>query len=598
MLSLKNMTLWFSTLLSIMLFFSVCVVPFDSYAQQGKKRTRNKTIVAASTDSPPQNMGMPFDESIAAAIINNFTHKIDNSNEVDLLAVKNYYRELNEEGQQNMRTFCSCSINDLLEKEQKALAINWINVYKSIVSNDDEELPAMLYVEGTIYTEQLDSTNLKVVISELEELPSTPWTQNYISLLEENLKNVYSYQTPYKAIEGIWVADGLSWTIVDKKGSTVNCVGTNDDRFLDVFMSVSYDSWADTLSLTLQRTSQVVDDIRVNQKGLSITSDINDLHSIVCVPTEGDSLYVLWSSERLFKGNFALASSIRNSTGQIAAEINAHYSQRNEYNWGQSLLGGFAALGIDMVSNALVSAFTEPHKRMFLLEGKFKIENDLHLSGKFRYRFYDVSAGGSVDYIELESDDFDFVKWIPEGNFTFFDFKHGVSKCLYIHPQCGMTEKEYMSTPQYELCRKFNNLGWGPYIWSRNQFKLLTLYADSVLNSRGETSNLLKYKKPYLGVNFIDVPDKIHNKQKQKTSGGVLIKKIERFGAASFYGLKKNDVILSVNGSGVYSAEHFQDILSNMVVGDWLLCEVLRKKEIIKIPIRLTFDTSFKKLKK
>ena len=83
-------------------------------------------------------------------------------------------------------------------------------------------------------------------------------------------------------------------------------------------------------------------------------------------------------------------------------------------------------------------------------------------------------------------------------------------------------------------------------------------------------------QRAFLGVELVDISSDLAKKLKLSTLNGVLIKKVQREGAAEVTGLKVGDVIRSIDGKLVSEKSELESLIAHLYPGETLRLEVIR----------------------
>ena len=124
---------------------------------------------------------------------------------------------------------------------------------------------------------------------------------------------------------------------------------------------------------------------------------------------------------------------------------------------------------------------------------------------------------------------------------------------------------------------------------NKEHYKWLMIYNDSIMVARGDKSIITHNYSPQMGIDCADVTTEFCEKHKLNSSNGVIVKYVKRQSAAQIAGLKKDDVILAIDGVDIHSNRDFYDISRRLEIGDWMRLKVWRKKKIINLTLRTTW---------
>lgn len=559
-----------------------------------------------------------YDETNLEALTNEFIQKSGTSDALSLMTnIKSFYSSLSNGNKKKMLSFYVSKVSSLLESEKKDNALAVIHLYQNLADKNDEKLPALLFIKGNLYSERMDSIHLKETIAELnvEAIKQKPNVSDYVSILNGKLDNIRTYIPPYKKTNGIWVADGLVWDHGKKNRIEPSITQTHPDLVLKVF----YDSNADTLSFTIQPSnlmSEITSNNMVNVSTLEYTAAAAKLTSMstsqLIVPYASDSIYVLWSSEKLNKNSPEFASIFRGTVSATAAAVSAELAQNNKHSFSSQLLGGMATTVGEIGLNAVISALFTPTKNMFTLEGHLKMTNDYLMTGTLTYKYRSVAADGMVYEDKVLKSNVALARWLPESNVVFGSEAYFIKKFNKGHfwqPMMLYT-KENISfsidsienrNTRFEYCEekigeKVKLLSGNSSVgvkalkaFNNDQYKWLQLYNDSILKNEGYkgTFAIDNNTLPYLGIEYSDIDARMQ--KKTKLSEGVYVSEVDEMSAAYVGGLKKGDIIVSVNDQIMKDKNDMDMLIYNMKLGDWLKMKVLRGKKQLELLVRVTW---------
>ncbi|MCP4457046.1 MAG: trypsin-like serine protease [Cytophagales bacterium] len=104
-------------------------------------------------------------------------------------------------------------------------------------------------------------------------------------------------------------------------------------------------------------------------------------------------------------------------------------------------------------------------------------------------------------------------------------------------------------------------------------------------------SDITKYgeiQKAYLGAEYLDIDSDISEKLDLDDLNGVLVSHVQKDGAAGKSGLKKGDIIRSIDGTMIESKATIEEIIGNKYPGDEIELVVRRKNNELSKSITLT----------
>ncbi|MCR9251552.1 MAG: trypsin-like peptidase domain-containing protein [bacterium] len=95
-------------------------------------------------------------------------------------------------------------------------------------------------------------------------------------------------------------------------------------------------------------------------------------------------------------------------------------------------------------------------------------------------------------------------------------------------------------------------------------------------------------QKAFIGAEYLDIDGEIASKLDLKDLSGVIVAYIQDEGAAEKSGLKKGDVIRSVNGTEIKNKAYLEEIIGNSYPGDKLMLTVSRDGKEVEKNLTLT----------
>ncbi len=594
----------FSLLPLAMAFLLVFSSPVWNDVSAQKRKAKGKTITSkvnnknSSQSIQVSNNGQNFDEAIFMSLLNSYINDCENSNQqANISPLRNYYNSLKKNAKQQMLEQLSEKTADLLQNNKKNDALSIIPLYSSLANSNDEKLPTLLYLKGTIYAERLDSAKVKETINELERL--SPPNTEYISALYDNIEKIRNFMPPQMRIgDGIWVAGPMQWDNPDAFGGLLGIKAMTEENEMyapSIFLGTKYDITADTTTYVIVHDSplKMVMDGQVSNWGLSnlfsMKSFLSDMTSNLSFQSASDSIYIMWTSERINRNSPEVASFLRDGMSYVSAHVSAEYAQHNEHSFGSSFLAGILTIGGEIFFNSIIDLLFTPTKKMYALEAFLKLENDYTMSGTLRFQYAKVNARGESSLCESRTP-IKFHRWMPESGIVFESKIRFDDKELYVHPLTGMTGKDYAkdkSSPYANYKKNASKKKRG--VWNNEQYKWVVLYNDSVLNSKGIVDHSLDGKTADIGILFSDVPENVLKKMKMESNTGVYVQDIEKLGAANIAGVKKKDIITAVNGYAINGVAGMTNVINNSRPGDILNLSIIRDKKQLVIPIRVTW---------
>ena len=540
-----------------------------------------------------------FDETKLETLTNEFIQKANSSEALSLLtSVKSYYVALSGESKSKLRSYYVNKIMFLLEREQKDEALTIIFLYQNLVDAKDDKLPTLLYIKGTIYAEKKDSIRLKQTINELnnELYRDKKEVTEYMSILNVKMDRIMNSVPSYTKLNGIWVADNLYWKNVNNNLR----LPQNHKHSPDIVMSVNYEKKADTMQCSIDRRSFLFEQRGTSagnsflNTGNNIFKKTKDFGSQIVIPYTTDSIYVLWSSEKINTSGVGWSTFMRGTISATSAAINAELAQKHKYNFSDQFLGNTMSTIAEIGLNSIIDVLFVPSKKMFVLEARLKIENDYLMRGTLTFKYNKVNAEGNSEHEEWHSK-VTFARWMPESNVCFWGEADGEGS-LFLHPSLSIKPKEYKKDKSTRfmywwenVAKRFLFVGQAQRAFNNDQYKWLMLYNDSILRNQGFHGifAINGQVRPFIGIEYSSLDEE--RQKKTKLTEGVLVKEVYELSAAFVGGLKKGDIILSINNQKLKDKFDMDMIRYSMKPGDWLRMSVLRGKKEIELLIRVTW---------
>jgi serine protease Do len=97
----------------------------------------------------------------------------------------------------------------------------------------------------------------------------------------------------------------------------------------------------------------------------------------------------------------------------------------------------------------------------------------------------------------------------------------------------------------------------------------------------------IEYKMPYIGVQFDRESENVQ---------GIKIKSVQKNSPAEKAGIKKDDILIEVDGKELEDYEDIAEILAEKEVGDTLKCKILRENKEINIELKLEETPSISRI--
>ncbi len=544
----------------------------SAHAQRSRRGARNTKVTKIKNNT---NIGNNFDEAQAATLLNDYnsTAKSDGK-QPDITPVRNYYNGLNNTGKQQMLAQLTEKTTQLLEGNNKNDALALTRLYSALAPSNDEKLPTMLYIQGTIYAENLDKNQLQQTISVLEKCKTTPQTEDLLSKLRKNIDDITNYRPPLeKMIETTWVASNVDFSPL------ASSLKSGYQKTPSLVIEANSSNW--TINKNM---SPIVQDLNMNDEWVQ---------SQFLYPIGADSIYAVWCSEKI-SGDQAImfAPLLRGVAGKVAAEINAEYSQRNKHSFGTEItVGALTTIG-EALFNSLIDAIFTPSKKIYTIEAFLKYENDYTMTGTIRYQFAKINAYGRMTGKEHTVGNVTFSRFDPYGEIVFEDL-NGDQYPFFAGSILGTTFLTQHGIKKIQLELENAKKRHGKFVSSDDSIRFEIFTYDSLFNTRDfrRYGGVRKSYLPPFGAKYCNVTDKEQKMLNLANKEGVFIKKFNlNYGYGTPYNkIMKNDVIIAINGTKISNTKDLEELMASLNFGDKMRCTVIRFDQQIEIPIWVTW---------
>lgn len=559
---------------------------------QAQRSRRGARTTKVSTTKHKAINGNNYDETKAVSLIDNFVNSSkSDSPQPDITPIRNYYNGLNNAGKQQMLTHLTDKTTQLLEGNNKTDALAHTRLYSALAPSNDEKLPTMLYIQGTIYAESLDKNQLQQTISELEKCKTTPQTEELLSRLRKNMNDVINYKPVLERMGGTsWIASKIEFNY---KLESLN-YGYDLSPSLVVESGYDYKDKTNVFSIECDASPFAI--------GLNMDNSWSRTQFLY--PIGVDSIYAVWCSERI-SGDQAIvfAPILRGVASKVAAETNAEYSQRKKHSFGTEIAVSTLTTVGEMLFNALIDAIFTPSTKLYTIEAFLKYENDYTLTGSIRYQYAKIDVNGKVKDRESAIGGVTFSRLTPESGIAIEDcHDRKYDGCSLMYNKIGVTS--FLSSENTTKFRedmekafetktkiKINNAHLSEDSIKYNRIWLQL--EDSLLNTlnyfNGARAARYVFLPPF-DAKYSNMTDKLAKKLYLESNKGVYINKYDDLSLFSYF-LKQNDVVVAINGQKVSNTNDFETIMAKFVIGDLITCSVIRNGNYMDIPIWVTWNS-------
>ena len=419
-----------------------------------------------------------------------------------------------------------------------------IDAYQAIASLNDSNLPAMMFVKGDISAHVLNDTLiLKDCIAELSVCDKTSKTSEYITKLRTYLQEIRDY---------VPVCDRL---------------GT------DFWVSVNYLSKEGLPAYIIQA------DYGSPESNVRLYYGKSSTLGVAQNQTElmNDCAYYAWSDEKLdIPSN--LSVTLRNS---VSAEVGNLTSSALSDALGSSFLG---SIGGDLVGGILGSLFKQdPKKIINICEATVHMVNDFEMEANFKIQSITITQDKQNKeeinhkplFLRISPDVEN--KLIGDGNkFVGSDLSKVMKALSYDE------DKELVKIWKKRLTSDIAKKQWNVYQLAQlyDQYERM-MKEENIPCSRLHHN---KYDHNSLGVELQNLDENPKIQKKYPNIKGLYVKEFHEYGTAAIYGIKKGDVILSIDGYKMNSMDNL-DYIRSLERFSPVKVKVLRDKKEIDIDV-------------
>lgn len=346
--------------------------------------------------------GVTQGEAEYAAWLKEFvTLRVENKDSsLPLMKIKDYYSQLSDIDKGNLKNKIIDHISLYLKENQKNEAMAMIDLYDFLADKKDAKRPDIYFIRGNIYAERQDTIMLKETIAQIE---NSNGKQEYLDKLNDYLLQIRRFVPADQGLDGYWVSDVLyaGYGILPK-----------------YIINARY---GETLSFTVKNKSSFLYHC-ITTKNVFSLEFLKEQVSQQIIPYAKDSLYVLWSSEKLKNYDPELVGGLRQTIGMTGAAVVGKYSQHNKYSSGDAALAQFTTGIVEIGANALLDVLFTPSKKIYLLEARLKRVNENIFAGKFIYRQTKVKETTTSIKFDEEKDILSLLRWSPESGIIFMGY--------------------------------------------------------------------------------------------------------------------------------------------------------------------------------
>ena len=460
-----------------------------------------------------------------------------------------------------------------------------IDLYALLADSDDSKLDDLYFKKGEICGLHTgDTIMLKECITSLKlsDHSKTDTVKEYVNTLQEYLEEIRNYLPVSQRIDGVWVSNRIK---------NINWV----DKY--IYYTPSFVLNINNGKIKLENIGHAILFADFSFWSNKVKNDENTYAEKI-IDIGKDKVYMVWSNEKLKIPNQAVALSLGQSAGDIATEATRQATKDVVGNIGGDVVGGIAG---NIIGSTITDMFA-PSKKIYVLEMELEKINESELKGRFYWQVIKVDGNGKPE-IHKEEDIVCFVKYDIESGVYF-----GSSGNMYKYiPGCEISKEfpVHYETKFIELSKKYQNasythknINWThpkfQSYFSALQIKKLIYFAEQKLLQQGYKDEELCYNRQTAVMGVIVENRNGEKIELPKDMNGVYVydvisEKSPGHAPAFLFGIKKGDIIMSVDGYEMDSPEKFIQFIRSLKPYDWVTIHIKRGKKEMDIEVELTW---------
>ncbi len=464
-----------------------------------------------------------------------------------------------------------------LRAGNKETVLDLIELYDFIVADPADRAPELYFIEGNIYAERNDSVALKTAMHKIETLGRGEQLHEKLAVYLEKMR---SYIPADKYLEGYWITDER----LAQKWRDVKYA-------LSPYYLFKAEQVADTTRLTLWKGLTA---------GLYGEAAAQMRHPQLVIPYAVDSLYILWSSERLRNINPERVAAYRNIVRETSAQASGIFAQRHQYSsserLGNQLMTNLAEMGI----NSLISSLSTPKKTILLVEFRLKRINDRLYRGTRHHYLCIASADGKKQEINYTSP-CNLYRWDKESGILFGNHQMGKNYFFYGHDNEEQVAAKKDEDGYYmQSYRNYKNHGmvtrsYYEYLEAFNtaQYRQLEIYNQRLLDPA--QTPIIEVPEGmqmvgWLGLGGQSATPELVTEHKLAANVGVVVDSLYASSPALVAGIRKGDLVQRVNGKETTSLEALNQMIAAFEPGAEITIDGERAGKPIKRLVRLSYQ--------
>lgn len=528
-----------------------------AYGATPRKKKKNRRATRTEIVKPPSE---PF-EKVTEWVGEYIEQKSYSRDTADpLIKLLGYSKQLKGKYYSAFDKLLVDSLTANLKRNSNDRVIAVVELYDHLFADTAANKTKMLYVKGNILASKQDTIQLKKVIRRLNLLQDTVHSQT----LYDHLIKIRNYVPADQGLDGTWISDKI-WP----------------DRYNLPAHPITFD----------YKNGQTIVYKRECVYELEYKYEPTDTSRLV-LPYAEDSLYIVWSSEKLKNIDPEALGLLRGATSTAASIVSGNLARHNKVDLGEQILGNIATSAIEIGLNAIFDAIWKPSKTVWILEGRFRRVNKYLLQGTLTYQSKKVDVDGKVSNKSSWTDEISYTHYNPDDHIYWAGRRFGI---------CAPHEwqREYIEArknqffPAKKDQKHFNNFQLVK-IWYLSHIRALEEGVDDDLfyqrwPTQADSMKQACYITPYMGVAFNSVDSIFRKKNKWAPEQGAVITDFDKdYSAALLAGLKKKDVIVEVGLYPITDVASFTEAISHFKPYEVVNVVVQRKKKRLTIPVELS----------
>lgn len=527
-----------------------------AYGATPRKKKKNRRATRTEIVKPPSE---PF-EKVTEWVGEYIEQKSYSRDTADpLIRLLGYSKQLKGKYYSAFDKLLVDSLTANLKRNSSDRVIAVVELYDHLFADTAANKTKMLYVKGNILASKQDTIQLKKVIRRLNLLQDTVHSQT----LYDHLIKIRNYVPADQGLDGTWISN---WYRTDGYNWSMN--------------PITFD----------YKNGQTIVYHKPYVYELEYTSDYPTDTSRIVLPYAEDSLYIVWSSEKLKNIDPEALGLLRGATSTAASIVSGNLARHNKVDLGEQILGNIATSAIEIGLNAIFDAIWKPSKTVWILEGRFRRVNKYLLQGTLTYSGQKVNIDGKVSNKTAWTQKYSYTRYNPDDHIYWAGWRFGITT-----PYAWLTEyikaRKNQFTPAKKDQKRFNTHQRAK-VWYLNHIRAMEEGIDDDLYYQlwlqADSMKQACYIAPFIGIVFDEVDSTFRQKNKWSPEQGVVVKEFGKWSPALLAGLKKNDVIVEVGPYPITDDASFSKAISHFKPYEVVNVVVQRKKKRLTIPVELS----------